>query len=171
MSDGGSDRMKAYIAEQTGLPVETIEAVLEAHERFWYRGWRAPVTAAEEADRAAAVRIASTAARSVTVGKIEEFLPRLFADVDLFVNLVGGVVHVRLADRSQWICSAMLYRDDGSGKNQFLQRLDALTQEHRALRGCNVGPRRLFLIRQETLDPRHVFCIRCRQWYDLQADA
>ena len=42
------DRMKAYIAEQTALPVETIEAVLRAEDRFRHRGWRAPVDAAEE---------------------------------------------------------------------------------------------------------------------------
>jgi len=29
------ERARAYIAEQTALPTETIEAVLAASERFW----------------------------------------------------------------------------------------------------------------------------------------
>ena len=35
MSADVSDRMKQYIAEQTALPLDTIEAVLSAQERFW----------------------------------------------------------------------------------------------------------------------------------------
>jgi hypothetical protein len=107
--------------------------------------------------------------RCLTVAEWERHVENLAA-------LIVGDAHLRLSDGTRWIHSGgLLLQNDGihagAGDNHFLQRLVALLLRHQQLRRHSEPHLPSVMIKQDTLDPQHVFCRDCGAWCDLFADA
>jgi len=146
--------------------------------------WKAPVTAAEVADRIEAQSRAALPVRGIRTDSLEDYWREwstsdgdpleIFPPVltDEFTWIQNGEGLLRLPDGSRWIlASARLVRESGREPNAFLRRLHALLLEHERLRQPHAPAKTTVVLDADTLDPRKVFCTDCHGWCDLQADA
>ncbi|HTY76214.1 MAG TPA: hypothetical protein VMI34_00215 [Candidatus Bathyarchaeia archaeon] len=150
--------------------------------------WKAPVTAAELADRIEAQSRAALPIREIRTDSLEDYwrewsaiqstpdgdpleiYPPVLTDDFTWIQKGEGLL--RLPDGSRWIlASARLVRQRGREPNAFLRRLHALLLEHERLRRPHAPARTTIVLDADTLDVRRVFCTDCRDWRDLQADA
>lgn len=150
--------------------------------------WKASVTSAEVSDRIKAQSMAALPAHEVRADSIEgywrgwetlqitpdgdsrSFLPAVLLDEAGWLRQGEG--YLRLPDGTRWVmASARITREDAPHDNAFLRRLHALLLEHRALRRPHDPARTTVMLEADTLDVHRVFCMDCRAWCDLQADA
>jgi len=170
MNDHVFDRMKAYIAEQTALPVETIEAVLRAEDASGIaaespRGReRRSRTRPRRADRPQAGPRHRPWERSRPTGRAAG-RPRARRNL----RPLSGMAHLRLEDRTSGSAPDAVHGEHGLGENSVSPapgrphpRTPSAREDAPAARchWCSSGRTRSI--------PTGVFCLGCGRWCDFR---